>query len=115
MSDRKRITPEEVVAAYRATGLKPAQTDTLYTDESGALCGCAVGALWLANHSNCTNPIGENNSYGWGARKYGVQYFTDFYNGFDGIDGYIPETEHGFSDGRAAWSAVEREILGVTP
>ncbi len=43
----RRITPEEVVAAYKETGCKPAAFNFLITDSDGTPCGCALGVLAL--------------------------------------------------------------------
>jgi hypothetical protein len=40
------LAPEQVLAAYKDTHIKPVQTYTLYRDEdTGEWCGCALGAV----------------------------------------------------------------------
>jgi hypothetical protein len=92
----KRITPEMVVAAYKATGLKPARCVFIAGDYA-----CAVGAV--AKHLS-----GVKHAYDaveWANRVYGEDYVESFWHGFDDISTSRYEQHIGYEDGRAAWQA----------
>lgn len=93
----KRISVDEVLAAYKATGLKPARgfgkPNTL------GMC-CAIGALYCSGRKKVTSV------YEWADRRFGRQYASDFIDGFDTLDGNRKYRSRGFRDGRAAAAAV---------
>jgi hypothetical protein len=72
---RDRITPEQVTAAYAATGLRPVRGITLRAD--GA-CGCPMAALFLqAARPAAVYPSGRE-IYSWCLRQWGELYITAF-------------------------------------
>lgn len=103
----KRITPEEVVAAYAVTGLKP---EAGHVGVSGDRKCCALGALYYAKHgtsaertSIAIHDLGLDHAYG-----------QDFAEGFDcelsGVPPPIPWAGmgvQGIEDGVAAAKAVK--------
>ena len=106
----KRITPAEVLAAYRATGLRPVRRD--FGDDKRN-CGCPVHALWAA----AGHPLpsgGVPYAGGWADDQYGSPYTNGFICGVDSdmrtIEG--ERAEQGRTDGAAVWSAVV--VAGLT-
>jgi hypothetical protein len=105
----KRITPEEVVAAYKETGLKPVTDD--FGDERSK-CGCALTALAYKN-----NPTVELHTIlydfadgeDFSVLPYDVQYIKDFISGFDRSSSLHKNTQ-GYQDGSAARHAVSKEF-----
>jgi hypothetical protein len=77
----KRITPQEVVEAYRKTGIKPIEGYYL-RDDDGVRCGCALGALYLA----AGNPFNDMEASSWATQTFGIEYECAFMGAFDGID-----------------------------
>ena len=103
MSDQKRISPEEVVEAYRKTRLLPIRGIAL-----GRLvaCGCALGALYKREHPRASSSA---NALHWARLRYGESYVDGFACGFDGVITALMTNERrelGHADGRAAWDAV---------
>jgi hypothetical protein len=99
----KRITPEEVVAAYKETGLKPEQGITLADG-----CACGLGVIYAQKFG-----VLEADSYDvFNAleRDLSPAYIYGFIAGFDGIDyttiGLREGESIGYEDGRACWKAV---------
>lgn len=107
----KRITPDEVLAAYKATGLKPARY-LWYTEDNGG-CACAMGALIAWKYPGELEAVDEDDieikcddisSCDWG-----LSYSCGFVTGFDSGD--LPserseEWQYGFDDGCSAAAAV---------
>jgi hypothetical protein len=102
----RRITPDEVKAAYEKTGLKPGRG--CYADPyTNVACGLGVmaraegGNRWWAWIDESTQ---DNRSYHYG-----------FVNGFDGLPIHIDlkdsmaDAELGHQDGQAAAAAVFQE------
>lgn len=58
MAEMKRVTPDEVIEAYRATGLQPAVLDWAHFDVDGKPCGCALTALYFQK-ATYTENLGE--------------------------------------------------------
>jgi hypothetical protein len=109
----KRITPEEVVEAYRKTGLKP--MPGAYHRESGHACG--LGALAIADGADDCWISGWINTHPLLKGVYG----GGFINGFDQKpedlehqDGWEDEYVLGYQDGDAARKAADKEF-GVAP
>lgn len=95
----KRITVDEVLAAYKATGLKPLRGSAISSTHS---C-CALGALsqQLRGH--------RRDVYSWSYQEFGTEYSTGFTLGFDWGDDPSDITSQAFLDGRAAAAAVFAE------
>ena len=99
MSEQKRISPEEVVAAYEAKGLTPIQGETLDLLDK---CACGIGALYAREQREIAWPMI------WAESIYSADYAEGFACGFDN---YAPmelgdRYQQGHADGRAAWDAV---------
>lgn len=101
----KRITPEEVVEAYRVTGLKPIRGDFYLASLS---CADGIGVLWHKILMTGHRPIGVD-IYDWACGQY-YSYYTNYF--IEGFNGYkcsnLPNkrAKQGYEDGRAAWDAV---------
>lgn len=98
----RRITVEEVLEAYRVTGLVP-RRGTYCMTIFGARCGCAVGALGAANS------IAVENLSCWAGELYGTEYLAGFLNGFDKEIYVVEESDEilaGYADGQAVAAAV---------
>jgi hypothetical protein len=104
----KRITPEEVVLAYKETGLKPV------TDDFGNVrskCGCALTAIAYKN-----NPTVELREIIWkffneedfNLLPYDENYLYDFISGFDRSS--LHNNTQGFQDGLAVRHTVSKEF-----
>ena len=113
----KRITPEEVLAAYEATGLKPVQES--WTDMvNGQRCGCGLTAVAMSKRkgldfsdffSNLGDLDAEDRML---AHELGLplDYVWGFAAGFDGNSPFgidYADWRLGYKDGRAAWEAVK--------
>lgn len=113
-----RITPDQVVEAYRKTGVKPMQGNWHNGSESD-LCCCGLGALYLAaGEPVLTLTLNSYAHHVQQVLNIPGNYLIGFTNGFDGK--VMPEEwvnrefePQGFHDGRLAWATVQREILGV--
>ena len=109
MSD-KRITPAEVLAAYRATGLRPIQCAWR---NSGGTCGCPVQAMWMAAGSPDLARTDNHREFApaperWLYDNYGAIYGGAFLCGVDGdrIGSPVDREAEGIADGKSAWKAV---------
>jgi hypothetical protein len=106
----KRITPDEVKAAYAKTGIKPERGGYFSSKKGRPACGCGIAALYIANCGLTSNP--ELDLWDWCEPLFGRHYSQGFTIGFDGgprwlygrIDG--EEFEAGIEDGNAAAIAV---------
>lgn len=110
-----RITPEQVVEAYRVTGLKPVREDWITLDNK---CGCALTACMLhsgysidsinADIEQCCEPVPEE------VLQLDNRYVIGFVRGFDSGDdptiGWHDDDAKalglGYADGTAAAKAV---------
>lgn len=105
----KRITPEDVVDAYIATGMYPC-TPGLFYDGIGGACGLSAIVKSIdqafdledAASNRWLQLLGITNQYLWG-----------FIDGFDGNDS-TERCKVGFEDGKAARSAVEAHFAKAT-
>lgn len=103
MSD-KRITPEEVVEAYRVTGLKPVRHTARPFD--GQCCG--VGAISIHRGAKPGDgPITYLET------DYGRGYLWAFVDGFDNLEigTFAPDPKYrrcidGYADGQSCAAAV---------
>jgi hypothetical protein len=80
----RRITVEEVLEAYRVTGILPCIGT--YCTNKGEMA-CAIGALAIAAGSVRRGPV----AYHWATEEFGSDYVHGFVAGFD---------DEGFDDGR---------------
>lgn len=100
-----RITPEQVVEAYKATGLKPMRGWYFQNKD----CACGLGAI--AANGGCSR--NEDRADRWLVRNGGFHhsYIGGFAGGFDGEQSLVPganaeEYKQGYADGQSAWNAV---------
>ena len=95
----KRITVDEVLAAYRVTGMKPCRGSALCEEDKT----CALGAL-------CLRDTGSRSTvYDWAAEHFGDKYSAQFLAGFDYEPPGYKIRSIGFRDGQAAAAAVFAE------
>jgi hypothetical protein len=92
VSELKRITPEEVVAAYRESGMKPKRG---HFNVDG--CGCGIGAKGCQRFGSLDTP--SDQIADWAEATYGGEYCDGFYEGFDGNE-------------MSQWDINERYVLG---
>jgi hypothetical protein len=103
----RRITPDEVKAAYEATGLTPRGGE--YVGEG---CACGLGVLLVAALGDKVLGMGDVRIERRipGTLGIGMGYLYGFVNGFDGEPFSIssPTKYHvaGYEDGAAARAAV---------
>lgn len=110
----KRIMPQEVLDAYRETGMKPITG----LDWDGHGCGCALGAItakttarYVTGGAYCFSHM-VLDQYG-----YEPRYLAGFMSGFDGSPGVVHESLAGglgLADGEAAHVAVEAVYGPIT-
>lgn len=109
----ERVTPEQVVAAYRATNIKPQRQEYYSKDRN---CGCPLTALAAQAGIDPSVPDAVAN---WADDEYGYTYSRAFVCGVDepDDDDYRRTLKgleaDGFDDGKAAWEAVRREWLAA--
>jgi hypothetical protein len=99
-----KIKPEQVIEAYKKTGLIPKQKVTL---KDG--CACGLGAIYALEHGaekkDWIGLLHVISSFNDKDKDYGI----GFADGFDGLPrAYIEFSEYrtGHEDGKAAWKAV---------
>jgi len=104
------ITPELVVSAYRATGMRPMRGELYHYDGHG-WCGCAAGAILFALGGG-GDARGRWQAWSIGRQAY-PEYLDGFTSGFDCVPPMdpidSPEVRRGIKDGIACRVAVIRE------
>lgn len=99
------ITLEAVQEAYKVSGLIPKKGFCLQRT-NGVLCGCAIGALYVAEYGipsidDEDNALDVSQIYYVFESKYGYRYITGFLAGFDrqytGVQNN--EQQQGYDDG----------------
>lgn len=108
MSDIKRITPDEVKAAYEKMGLKVKRGG--YFPGVGG-CACGLGA-YAAAYLGVVPAMGE---VGVSCAYFNAGFKRNYRMGFaDAFDGdpenpklQVEEYKFGYEDGLAAWEAVK--------
>lgn len=102
----RRITVEEVLEAYRVTGMKPSKGTYCIGLDSNP-CGCAMGALAIAA-GICPGMALVGN---WSIEQFGQPYSDAFEDGFDGkVRRFTNKrAKQGYADGQAAAAAVFQE------
>ena len=116
MAELKRITAEEVLEAYRVTGLKP-ERDISILKVDGRWCGCAMMAFAIVKkvvqlqRMKCAGAADMEMLNAMQASGFHVKYLIGFARGFDGKrqSKCCKERRLGYSDGRAAAQAVFAE------
>jgi hypothetical protein len=115
----KRITVDEVRAAYEKTGLKPAVNDLLDSEFNHyqPTRGCGLGALYVADgglaYMNATVSVvakdlglGKAYAYGFSDGFDGVAGGGLHLWGLAGLDGGDADYSLGYGDGKAAGDAM---------
>lgn len=123
----KRITPDQVKAAYEMTGLRPVQCEWLDT-AAGRNCACGLSAVYAErfNIDSLEEAHGFYDDDGISETiEVGLEldrnYISGFVAGFDAGD--IDNTSNlftdifklGFEDGVAAWEAVKHLAIKEEP
>jgi hypothetical protein len=105
-----RITPEQVVAAYKATGLTPKRNEWFCYRTNSA---CGMGAISVQAQGK--EEADARGTFHWIADRYDADYRQGFESGFDGdkretFDWLSPARRAnrnlGYDDGQAAAEAV---------
>jgi hypothetical protein len=120
-----RIKPEEVVNAYKETGLKPKQ-GRYFEEEGERICACGLGAIFdqkwglpdgsdLSDHSTMDSYVG-----GILQEEYPNTYIIGFAMGFDQkipAGDFYGKTENlkiqyetGYEDGKVAFETAIKEV-----
>lgn len=115
MTTLKRITPEQVVEAYRRTGWRPIQ-EAFYDRINGQHCGCGLSVLVGDAEKVLQMECYTGLRLQLFANELGLtaDYVSGFIRGYDGDGGsswWDSEKLLGWQDGRACWEAVKREVL----
>lgn len=110
-----RITPEQVVDAYRRTGWRPIQ-EAFYDRINGQHCGCGLSVLVgdAEKVLQMDGYIGRRLQLFANELGLTADYVSGFIRGYDGDGGgpwWGSEKFLGWQDGRACWEAVKREVL----
>ena len=82
-----RITPEEVVEAYRKTGLKAQQKryfSVVFTGMNTHDCACGLGAMYAAS-VDYGSRLTADKAVHMADEKYGTNYRNGFTHGFDNV------------------------------
>jgi hypothetical protein len=114
MNEARRITPQEVQAAYQKCGMKPATKSYMQLNGHLKPVGCcAISALFLAekgtkemnrafyderSQTPLTSQFAERVNE-WAYHKYGVAYVHTFMAGFDAGTEEIFAGSKGYEDG----------------
>jgi hypothetical protein len=115
----KRITVEEVIEAYKETGLKPKRgryfQDFKLVDRENyryiPQCACGMGAIYAYNKKNEANYDSQINQILFIDELYSSSYRCGFANGFDGVESQEKYHKYkryglGYEDGQKAYQAV---------
>ncbi len=114
-----RIKPEDVLAAYKATGVLCMQNSYVGL-RGGKRAACGMGALYIFEHPNISeNMVGPTGMWcsSWCLKKWGKSYMLGFGDGFDDADRSMENIESevqytmGYCDGRASRKLILEEGL----
>jgi len=105
------ITPEQVLAAYRSSGLRARRSD-LYSPEDG--CACGLGAILYEKYGRDVDILYDLSDSVIVSQLLNLdrQYIIEFMAGFDSTTILYPKTS-GYSDGAHAWKACVAEKIIV--
>lgn len=110
----KRVTPEQVIDAYRRTGWEPVQ-DEWFDKIDGKVCGCALTAMIGSENRlrEIMSMPGELEELIAAELGLSEDYVIGFVQGFDerAFFGGGDVARIGWQDGKAAWEAVRQELL----
>lgn len=106
----KRIKPEEVKAAYKATGLRPERCRAYSTVDPDGPCACGVGAFAFRMHGGMGKDFWLT-SFAMELLMndgYSATYLSGFVDGFDGRNRHWCDADErmGAIDGAAAAALV---------
>jgi hypothetical protein len=118
----RRITTDEVVAAFKATNMQACR-NTFGSREHGAVCG--IGALILNKYGfipDCFDPMNEATDAGSKGvpldflQEYTYDYLLQFAHGFDNLEGdfkpiHDSDKMQAWNDGFATRLALEAENI----
>lgn len=126
MGMEKRITVEEVKAAFEKTKLKPKQGFYFQRETSADTspkCACGMGVLYLAQTEMDFDEAAQLDDEGsdinlYFTERYGADYRVGFAHGFDSGHrhsslAHSPEYQQGYEDGDAARAAMGLPERGV--
>jgi hypothetical protein len=103
------ITPEQVVAAYRSSGLRARRSD-LYSSEEG--CACGLGVILHQMYGSEVDIMYDLSDTSIVSQLLDLsrQYVIEFMAGFDSTIILKPKTS-GYYDGQRAWQACVAEDI----
>lgn len=114
-----RITPEQVVEAYRKTGLRPVRASfgNASVGEGNECCGLVACAIdRIGGHEFLDRRVGAppcpTSLIAKDALDINDSYLVGFMDGFDGYDeggralSGSRDYDHGYEDGAGAWAAL---------
>ena len=115
----KRIRPEQVVEAFKQTGLSLGRGQFFSDDRA---CACGLGALYAMKNGSVPEDDNALEIVDWVDQTYSMHYRLGFINGFDdspdlsdrlsityGNDHY----RTGYRDGQAAYTASVQSMSGL--
>lgn len=99
-----RVLPEQVVEAFRHTGLKPMQGDFFPIEG----CACGLGAIFTYLCKDKNEDVAE-----WCENEYGDDYVQAFAAGFDGSETsiYREKNKSAYNDGKSSWELAKEKLL----
>jgi hypothetical protein len=105
-----RVTPEQVLAAYEATGLVAVRARYTDVTDDGKLCACGLSAVYIhqsGDEGYNTLRYGSEDDLITGKLNVTQKYLNSFIDGFDGMTKSSPADPQAYEDGKAAWEAVK--------
>ena len=115
MSEIKRITPEKVLTAFKATGLVPIQDDWFGITD-GKKCACGLSAVQVAQAENTDSGFNDISraedieEFISKSMELEYEYLRGFVYGFDGSslsDRADDNFKLGWKDGYDSWQKVK--------
>ena len=117
-----RVTPEQVLEAYKRTHLEPTNEMWFYISGDGRECGCALTAVAISQGKLYEDEIDSDFTSRDMAEALDlpVPYINGFTSGFTCsvyYNTYKDEVDHmyykqGFEDGEKAWRTVAKYFFG---
>ena len=105
--ETQRITPEQVVEAYRKVGYSPARSKWINRDRKSC---CGLTAVALEKGFNPEFVHSGRDLAQFLGLPYN-DYVLEFADGFDGTHREFDYISAGYEDGQAVWEAVKRELI----
>ena len=116
----KRITPEQVVEAYKQRGWRPRRSEWAVIDAEGNNCGCGLAVVAGFDIYQLFEKLNDYNTVHHSVvmaneLDLNLDYVTGYTAGFDGLaaEPWMDEEtcRIGYEDGAAAWEAVSKEVI----